>query len=103
MDDYVHFSDIKQECPESRSHDGAWPPINVRGACDILLQRLDDLPPISHSALGQNLGYASIDQKIVYLERRSYLQSVRIERLVPYGAAMAGFAAFRQKLHGVLT
>jgi hypothetical protein len=83
IDNYVHFSDIKQGCPKFRSPDGAWPPINVRAACDILLQRLDDLPPISRSALGQNLGYASVNQKIVYLERKSYLQSVRKQRFVP--------------------
>jgi hypothetical protein len=98
MDDYIHFSDIKQECLESCSRDGAWPPINIRAACDILLQRLDDLPPISNSVLGQNLGYASVDQKIVYLERRSYLQSVRIERIVPNGAAIAGLASFQPKI-----
>ena len=83
MDNHLLPSDIKQESLESHSHDGDWPPISVRAACDQLLQRLDDLPPISQSALGQNLGYASFDQKIVYWERRSYLQSVRIQHVVP--------------------
>ncbi len=91
MTSYDFSPDVKQECLESHSPGGDWPPISVKAACDMLLQGLDDLTPISQSALGQNLGYASVDQKIVYWERRSYLQSVSEHHTLPNRATWPAF------------